>query len=128
MKRLARDTVGGMPGQEQRVLGFRSIMAWPDVLRCGVLRFRMVKEPHGVLAIVAGRFCKGIQQFALPLDRRCLAILRDHAASVMRAGCSRLNPLSTFASLGTLLCEILIRDDRKSSLCRSQESDSSNAF
>ncbi len=72
------DAVGGMPGQEKRVLDIWSVMAWPGVLRCGVLRLRMVKEPHGVLAIVPGRGCKGIQQFALLLDRRCLAILRDH--------------------------------------------------
>src|SRR5215831_2223200 len=79
------------------------VLAWPRVLKCGVLRFRMVKEPHGVLAIVPGRFCQGIQQFTLLLGRLCLAILRNHPASVMLAGCSRLNPLSTFASLGTML-------------------------
>jgi hypothetical protein len=32
----------------------------------------------------------------------------------------RLNPLSTFASLGTILCEMLLRDDRESSLCLSR--------
>jgi len=38
----------------------------------------MVEEPYGVLAIVSSRCCKGIKQFALLLDRHCLAILRDH--------------------------------------------------
>jgi hypothetical protein len=47
---------------------------------------------------------RGIQQFTLLLDRRCPAILQDQAASVMRVGCSRLNPLSTFACLRDTLC------------------------
>ena len=38
----------------------------------------MVEEPHGVLAMVSSRCPKGIKQLALLLDRRCLAVLRDH--------------------------------------------------
>ena len=108
--------VGGVPDQEQGVLDFWSVTAWPGVLWCGLPHLRMVEEIHGILSIVPGRFCQGIQQFTLLLDRLCLAVLGNHAASVMLAGCSRLNPLSTFASLGTLL---LIRDARGSSLVAS---------
>ena len=78
MRRLARDTVGSVPDQEQGVLDFWSIMAWTWTLRGGLHLFCMVEEMHGVLAIVAGRCREGIQQFALLLDCRCLPILRDH--------------------------------------------------
>ena len=64
------DAVGGMPEQEQGVLDFWPVMAWARALRCGVLHFRMVEELHSVLAIVARCCRKGIQQFALLLDRR----------------------------------------------------------
>jgi hypothetical protein len=48
---------------------------------------------------------RGIKQLALPLDRRCLVILRDHAASVIRAGCSSLHLPSMFAPFGNMLCD-----------------------
>ena len=83
-KAFGADAVGGVPNQEQGVLDFWSIMLWADVLRSELLHFRMVEEVHGVLAIIACRCCKGIQQFALLLDRRCCPILWDHAASVIR--------------------------------------------
>jgi hypothetical protein len=70
------DAVGGVPHQEQRVLDVWPVMAW--ALRGRMLFLRMVEEPHGVLAIVSSCCRKGIKQLALPLDRRCLAILRDH--------------------------------------------------
>ena len=77
------DPVGGVPNQEQGVLDVWSVMARPGVMRCGLPHLRMIEEVHGILSIVPGRSCKGIQQFALLLDRLCLAILRDHEASVM---------------------------------------------
>ena len=55
------DTVGGVPDQEQGILDFRSVMASAGVLRRGLPHFRMVEEPHGVLAIVSSRCCKCIQ-------------------------------------------------------------------
>ena len=55
------DPVGGVPDQEQRVLDFWPVMAWAGMLRCGLPHFRMVEEPHGVLAIVSRRCRKGIQ-------------------------------------------------------------------
>jgi hypothetical protein len=67
--------VGGMPDQEQGVLDFWPVMGWTRALMCGLLDFRMVEEIHGVLAIVARCCRKGIQQFALLLDCRCIAIL-----------------------------------------------------
>src|SRR5258708_3321555 len=72
------DAVGSVPDQEQGVLNFWPVTAWARALRCGLLHLRMVEEPHRVLAIVARRCRKGIQQFALLLDRRCPAILREH--------------------------------------------------
>jgi hypothetical protein len=60
------------------VLDLRPVMAWARVLRGGLPHLRMVEEPHRVFAIVAGRCCEGIEQLALLLDGRCLAILRDH--------------------------------------------------
>ena len=72
------DAVGSVPDQEQGVLDVWSVMVSASVLRSGLHLFCMVEEMHGVLAIVASRCCKGIQQFALLLDRRCLTILRDH--------------------------------------------------
>jgi hypothetical protein len=77
------DTVGGVPDQEQGVLDFLPVMAWARTMRDGLLHFCMVEEPHRVFAIVSCCCGKGIQQFTLFLDRLCLAILRDHAASVM---------------------------------------------
>jgi hypothetical protein len=55
------DTVGGVPDQEQGMLDFRSVMASAGVLKRGLPYFRMVEEPHGVLAIIASRCRKGIQ-------------------------------------------------------------------
>jgi hypothetical protein len=78
MRRWARDAVGGMPDQEQCVLDLRPVMASARVLRGALPHLRMVEEPHRVFAIVAGRCCEGIEQLALLLDGRCLAILRDH--------------------------------------------------
>ena len=75
---FSADPVGSVPDQEQGVLDFWPVMAWARVLRGGLLHFRMVEEPHRVFAIVARRCHKGIQQFALLLDRRCLAVLREH--------------------------------------------------
>jgi hypothetical protein len=75
--------VGCVPDQEQGVLDFWSVTAWPGVLWCGLPHLRMVEEIHGILSIVPGRFCQGIQQFTLLLDSLCLAVLRNHAASVM---------------------------------------------
>ena len=72
------DAVGGIPDQEQRVLDVWPIMARAWALRCGLYLFRMIEEPYRVLAIVSSRCCKGIKQLAFLLDRRCLAILRDH--------------------------------------------------
>jgi len=72
------DPVGGVPDQEQGVLHFWSVMASARMLRDELHLFCMVEEMHGVLAIIAGRCCKGIQQFALLPDRRCRPILWDH--------------------------------------------------
>ena len=60
-KAFGADAVGGVPGQKQRVLDLWSVMPLADVLRGGLLHFRMVEEPHGVLAIIASRCRKGIQ-------------------------------------------------------------------
>jgi len=70
------DPVGGVPDQEQRVLDFWPVMAWPWALRVCLHLFCMLEEPHRVLAIVTRCCRKDIQQFALLLDRRCLTILR----------------------------------------------------
>jgi hypothetical protein len=72
------DAVGGVPGQKERVLGFRSILARAGALRCGLPLFLMIEEPHRVLTIVSSRCRKSIEQLALLLDSRCLTILRDH--------------------------------------------------
>jgi hypothetical protein len=71
------DAIGGMPGQEQRVLDFWPVMVWPWALRGRLLDLRMVEQLHYVLAIVASDCHKVIQQSALLLDRCCLAILRE---------------------------------------------------
>ena len=55
------DAVGGIPHQEERVLDFWPVVARMLALRRGVHLFRMVEEPHGVLAIVSSRCRKGIK-------------------------------------------------------------------
>ena len=77
MRRLAR--CGWRRSRpETRRVGLLVRNGVAGVLRCGLPHFRMVEEPHRVLAIVSRRCRKGIEQLALPLDSRCLAILRDH--------------------------------------------------
>ena len=122
------DPVCSGPDQEQGVLNFWSVMVSAPVQRDELHLFCMLEEIHGVLAIIAGRCCKGIQHFALLLDRRCRPILWDHAASVIRVWFAdsirfpRLPPL--VLSCASCLC----RDERGVSDCLSPESDPCNAL
>src|SRR6516225_1958362 len=75
---FSANPVGSVPRQEQGVLNFWSVMVSARVMRDELHLFCMVEKMHGVLAIVACHCCKGIQQFALLLDRRCRPILWDH--------------------------------------------------
>jgi hypothetical protein len=78
--------VGSVPNQEERVLDFWPVMAWARTVRDGLSSLCMVEEPHRVLAIVSSRCGKGIEQLALLLDGRCLAILRDHVLKEFTPG------------------------------------------
>jgi hypothetical protein len=75
---FSTNPVGGVPNQEQHALDFRSVMPWAGALRWLPHLFRMIEEPHRVLAIVSSRGRKGIEQLALLLESWCLAIPRDH--------------------------------------------------
>jgi len=78
MRRLAQMWLAACQIRNSACWTSGRVSAWARVLRGCLHPLCMVEEPHSVLAIVAGRYCKGIKQFALLLDRRCLAILRDH--------------------------------------------------
>ena len=56
------DTVGDVPGQKQRVLDFRPILARTGALQCLPHLFCIVEEPPGVGTMVPSRCNKGIQQ------------------------------------------------------------------
>ena len=61
------NAIGGVPDQEERVLDFRSVMARAGTLKCVLHLSGMVEEPHGVLAMVSCRCCKGIKQLVFLL-------------------------------------------------------------
>lgn len=63
------DAVGGVPNQEECVLDVWPVMARAEALKGKLPLFRMVEEPHRLLAIVPSRCCKGIKQLVFLLDR-----------------------------------------------------------
>jgi hypothetical protein len=78
MRRLAQKRLAACQTRNSACWTSGRVSAWARVLRGGLPHLRIVEEPHRVFAIVAGRCCEGIEQLALLLDGRCLAILRDH--------------------------------------------------
>jgi hypothetical protein len=78
MRRLAQMRLAACQTRNSASWTSGRVPAWARVLRGCLYLLCMLEESHGIFEVVSRRYCKGIQQFALLLDRRCLAILRDH--------------------------------------------------